>query len=686
MRHPLGPALCALTIALASTCAPIWLLGCASGRSTVVAKSTEDAAAFAPASYREERALLLLMEDRRTLDAAVVEHFASGAAPLREMLAVALGRIGDAATRPTLEVLLVDADAAVRRAAAFGLGEMGDRASTKALLRAVADSDPETGGLAVEALSKIGASATEVNDALAAIAPLPTPERWGRLLPYLFRFKGTDVVVLAVEGLKTLDPTMHAQAAYALAREPQEGGAPWLRLLLADSDPSVRDWAARGLGAVGEAGDLARLRPLLDDANAGVVIQTLRSAKRLIGAGKIAAPREWTPRLRALFDDPRPGVAVTALEAAGAWLLDETLGGVLAERAGSETVSQRHREVALLALADGKDPRAGGLADRVARAASPVLRARAAEAAGKLGLDDVLTRLLADQEAGVRAAALDARLQRKDEAAWNAARAALVDPDPIVRSTAIEGLGAQLPLAEITRGLAASAGDRLDDAQLSLMRALGARAKAEKVEPAERAGCLATLQQAASTHDDFLVRRQAADILHDLGEARPAIGAASDRQLDWYRAALARIDGSREVDLATPRGTVRIRLACQEAPLTCLNFLQLAGQGYFDGLTFHRVVPDFVAQAGDPRGDGSGGPGFTIRDELNRLRYRRGAVGMALSGPDTGGSQFFLTLTAQPHLDGGYTIFGDVVSGMDVADRLEQGDKILHATIVGGLR
>ncbi|HEX9670378.1 MAG TPA: peptidylprolyl isomerase, partial [Thermoanaerobaculia bacterium] len=99
-------------------------------------------------------------------------------------------------------------------------------------------------------------------------------------------------------------------------------------------------------------------------------------------------------------------------------------------------------------------------------------------------------------------------------------------------------------------------------------------------------------------------------------------------------------------------------------------------QGYFDGLRFHRIVPDFVVQDGDPRGDGSGGPGYSIRDEINRLRYRRGAVGMALSGPDTGGSQWFVTLTPQPHLDGGYTVFGEVVAGMEALDQLLQGDAI----------
>ncbi len=111
--------------------------------------------------------------------------------------------------------------------------------------------------------------------------------------------------------------------------------------------------------------------------------------------------------------------------------------------------------------------------------------------------------------------------------------------------------------------------------------------------------------------------------------------------------------------------------------MTCLNFLQLAGQGFYDGLGFHRVVPDFVVQAGDPRGDGWGGPGYSIRDEANMLPFERGTLGMALSGPHTGGSQFFVTLGRQPHLDGEYTAFGRVVEGLAILDLLVQGDRIL---------
>ena len=112
------------------------------------------------------------------------------------------------------------------------------------------------------------------------------------------------------------------------------------------------------------------------------------------------------------------------------------------------------------------------------------------------------------------------------------------------------------------------------------------------------------------------------------------------------------------------------------------RFVALARKNYFDGIAFHRVVPNFVVQGGDPRGDGNGGPGYQIRCEINTAPYARGAVGMALSGKDTGGSQFFVTHSPQPHLDGGYTVFARVTAGMDVVDRLARGDRILSVNII----
>jgi cyclophilin family peptidyl-prolyl cis-trans isomerase len=128
------------------------------------------------------------------------------------------------------------------------------------------------------------------------------------------------------------------------------------------------------------------------------------------------------------------------------------------------------------------------------------------------------------------------------------------------------------------------------------------------------------------------------------------------------------------VRCVTPRGDFVIALDGQAAPNTCALFLALIGRGYFDDLTFHRVVADFVVQGGDPLGNGWGGPGFTIRSEWSRLPFKRAAVGIAHDGKDTGGSQFFVTLSEQPHLNGRYTVFGEVTKGMEVVDALEVGD------------
>ena len=143
---------------------------------------------------------------------------------------------------------------------------------------------------------------------------------------------------------------------------------------------------------------------------------------------------------------------------------------------------------------------------------------------------------------------------------------------------------------------------------------------------------------------------------------------------DWWRAPRAR--------LVTERGILTIVFYGADAPITVANFIVLAHRGYFNGTRFHRVVPNFVAQDGDPRGDGNGGPGYAIRDEFNRRPYDRGALGMALSGPDTGGSQYFLTHAPQPHLDGHYTVFGHLSTGDGVLDRIVQGDRIIDVQVV----
>ena len=133
----------------------------------------------------------------------------------------------------------------------------------------------------------------------------------------------------------------------------------------------------------------------------------------------------------------------------------------------------------------------------------------------------------------------------------------------------------------------------------------------------------------------------------------------------------------------TNLGEFTLELDPALAPGTVANFVTLARDGFYNGLTFHRVVPDFVIQGGDPRGDGWGGPGYAIRCEYNGAPYRTGTVGMATAGKDTGSSQFFVTHSPQPHLNGRYTVFGRVLDGQDVVDRIQVGHTIEEVLLEG---
>ena len=140
---------------------------------------------------------------------------------------------------------------------------------------------------------------------------------------------------------------------------------------------------------------------------------------------------------------------------------------------------------------------------------------------------------------------------------------------------------------------------------------------------------------------------------------------------------------NRTAVLETPKGNIKFELKESEAPITTKNFIDLAEKGFYNGLKFHRVIRRFMIQGGCPQGTGTGGPGYTIKDEFHpKLKHTKGAVSMANSGPNSGGSQFFITEDPQPHLDGKHSVFGQVTEGQDIVEKITQGDKILKVTIV----
>jgi peptidyl-prolyl cis-trans isomerase B (cyclophilin B) len=156
-------------------------------------------------------------------------------------------------------------------------------------------------------------------------------------------------------------------------------------------------------------------------------------------------------------------------------------------------------------------------------------------------------------------------------------------------------------------------------------------------------------------------------------------------QQQWSAPPAMQIDVAKEyaVSIETNRGTIELMLYPQHAPKTVNNFVFLAGEGFYDGVKFHRVIADFMIQTGDPTGTGRGGPGYQFGDECksNPLKHERGVISMANAGPNTNGSQFFITHVPTPHLNGKHTVFGKVTKGQDVVDAVEQGDLMVSVKV-----
>ena len=636
-------------------------------------------------------ASLLAAADARRFDPAALREAMGNSSPaVRRQAALAAGRMGDATAVDLLTPALNDTVPSVAAAAAFAMGLLKDARAIPALLqliRSVAPADQGPPQLeAVTAIAKIGGDdgARALGQILTAASPTaPTAVSDAALLE-AWRLGVRAPVTELVRYTDALAVTTRWHALYALARLRAASGAARLVRALGDPDDRIRTIAARGVtrALLDSARIEARpvidgLRPLLDDRDAHIRINALRA---------FASFRDSTlaPAVVALVADRDLGVEVQAETTLGVLRGDAAVRALRGRLTSSVFALKRQ---ALIALAQADSATGVTAAAGVASDADWRWRSVAAEAFGAARARARLEGQLADPDGRVVAQALQA-LQRimaagPDSALRSRARALLTHGDPAVRSVAADILARHPDVDDVDALVAAyrrADGDPFNDAKLSALGALGAIAAAS---PTGRLRVATKFVSVVPRPDDYLVRRLAADTLPD---ARDAWGSATplatgrtpvdyrDVARRWLAPALAGTNP--HVFLETDRGTLDIELLPAEAPITVAAFLDLVERRFFDGTRWHRVVPNFVVQDGDPRGDGWGGPGFVLRDEINPVRYETGSVGMALSGPDTGGSQYFITHSAQPHLDGIYTIFGRVAGGTVILDAIGQGDRI----------
>ncbi|HUE81132.1 MAG TPA: HEAT repeat domain-containing protein [Pyrinomonadaceae bacterium] len=680
---------------------------------------------------------IIKAEDERRWGPDLNTLLSDSSESVRTRAAIAAGRIGDQNAVPALISMLgADPSIAARAKAAFALGEIESATAAEELVAQLTKtSQPiQVRARIIEALGKIAAALPRNDEARSralgtAILNALDSELRNRpnnrevvLISFTAALRARPEGAGKVIALFLSDPDsrVRADAGNALARlRAGEGNEKLRNLLVNDSDPIVRANAARTLGATE---DKASLGVLLDraarDADLRVRVSAIRAlaslrnptaTKPLLLRGKKLTERRlrgrpteinevleiatalgraaeasrdqdvvsWLRRVRDDLNNTAPEAEIALVrvspaayledlgaDAAGVKAVQETLilhwkaGASIAQALGEiaslpdSTVAKRsYSERAIVLLRAMLDYRRSGIRLKTLVAPHP-----------EKGIPDVL-----------RAFAL-----HKPEGLERVLQDYLKESDVIVRATAAELLGGLPPTQLITRTLVSALPqamrDELNDAALAILDALG-----KQNNPDANNAIKLALES-----PDHLLRKRAATLLQANG-----VGDFSDRARNVqsrntaadYERVVSRLGKRVTAAVSTSKGSFTIELLPDAAPLNVDNFIQLAKSGYFRSLTFHRVVPNFVIQGGDPRGDGNGGPGYQIRCEINEAPYERGAVGMALSGKDTGGSQWFVTHSPQPHLDGGYTVFGKVIAGMEVVDKITRGDLIRSITI-----
>ena len=609
---------------------------------------------------------LAFWEDQRvTGDGALFAYLAS-ADPLVRMRAVeVMGRIQDPADAEILIPMLMDPEPRVVDEVVFSLGQIGDRSAADPLIEFCGRTTETRGYLALDALGKIG---------------------------------GPQTLSFLVETLHHFDARMRGEAALALGRIGDSSAIPALTIAIHDPDPEVA-WRAicaleKLLSArVGEA-----VTPFVGHENALVRAYAARTLGKQKYVGAVDA-------LSQALSDGDLAVVVNAAEALGDIGRDRAvhpLGDVLSQHPSHLARASAASAIGAIGSLKGKDYLIQALVDQ-----SVIVRVAAIQGlAGVLGTgaEGFIAQLLDDGNRFVRAAAVECfgTAVIEDQIPYLLEEAGR-NKDPMIRVAAVHAVAHFKDDPRVAPFLIEMLSDRDWVVTTEAVTAIG------EIRHRPAAARLVDLYRDRTSREDGNIRLAILRVFKDWKPAesvpilRSAVGDPDKRMrteaLEAFAAMnidpgdvqpdrafyQADIDRTRRRSIALPfgnrravihckRGDIEVELFGDDAPYTVANFLKLASDGFYNGLTFHRVVPNFVVQGGCPRGDGWGDAGYYIPAEVNRHRYGTGYIGIADDGKDTGGSQFFITHSPQPHLDGRYTIFGRVTRGMNVVYKIDQGD------------
>lgn len=686
-------------------------------------------------------------EDELRFDKTLEDLMKNSDAKIRTRAALAAGRIGNASAIPALTNLLEnDKDEEVRVMAAFSIGEIESSDGADAILKILNNlrEIPDVRARAVEAAGKIAAANAKdekskmLGEAILSNLEFEDRKRSGPFLNVIefgltavLRARPANAEKIVAEFAEAYTPQIRANALNTLARlRAKNANENARKLLQTDADATVRANAARVLSAAEDIGafDLL-LNAAINDKDSRVRVSSIRavgSLKDKKAADKLLELGEklFADYKKSKFANPPEKSELLEIATVLGNLLEKSKNekalNFLDELIRTDKLRSPEIPIARIKISQEKfdptlyqgveinpevDLNVGKtlfqLFGEVANFDDENPFRKEAQEFASGALKDIYSDK--NPENNIVPALPDlinsyAKFKSDD------LNSILLDyikhEDIFIRAATAELLSEQKPAEENIEALKTAFASSLktdknyNDAQLAILSAL---VKLDKIQSLE------SLRLALNA-PDYLVRKHAANLIkqNDLtkdfsnvekqvGTVKPynpktgtKLGQILNSEADYVRA-VSRKNGTVKAVFTTEKGNFTIDLTPEDAPLTVDNFIKLAKSNYFNGVLVHRVVPNFVMQDGDPRGDGNGGPGYSIRCELNMLEFDRAAVGMALSGKDTGGSQWFVTHSSQPHLDGGYTVFGRVnETDMKIVDQVVRGDKILSVKIVEG--
>lgn len=617
-----------------------------------------------------------------------------GSPSVRRRAALALGRIGITEGGEALSLLLNDPEPEVRQMAAFGLGLIGDASATESLLSALTDISPIVQGRAAQALAQIGAS--ESAPAIGEMVKSHVTSAF-EVDPEDVSYPQTDEVeafrlgIYALGELKAFEPLAEAvigdggqpilwwwPVAYALGRTEDPRAVPALATLTGVQGSVGVSIAAQALGVLNDIRAIAPLTDLLDfDRRDRPVIVSAIQALGTMTLPEAATILDEFVRIRSLDRRLRLEV-VEALSRHTSIASVEVFTELLAHpwaplRAASLRALAHTDPESFMFILSGLGPDPDW---RVRSALAEGLRWVRPEAARYR-----LTVMLNDEDQRVISQVLKSLVAVDELASAEVLKEYLRSSDIGVRKTAANLLG-KLSNSGSEKALIEVFDNAVSDSSYVVRAALIDALTNHGIEAAHD-----TLLEGLKD-PEWAIRVRATEHLERLFPEDSFEGPGSAqglRRVDYSATELINPRVSPHAYIETEYGTIEIELAVIDAPLTSENFITLASQGYYDGLAFHEVVSNGAVHTGDPRGDGNGGPGYTLRDEHNQLPFLRGAVGMARDWRDSAGSRFFITHSPQPHLDSRYTVFGNVVDGIDVLDKLEPGDRIERLYVWDGV-